>query len=412
MTALTADMTSVVRRNTFLLAAYLAFNWAVIQLTMSVASITMERLTGVPELVGIAPAVAILALGAATIPAGRYMDRHGRVPGIAIGFLGALAGAVVTYVGVLLGQPLLFLAGLALVGGGAGVVNLARTGAADMYPPERRAAGVGLVLFGAAVGSLAAPFLFGPLLRSGGGDALLLPWLVAAALLALGAGLTRLIRIDPLAIARAMRTPAQQAAPVAAARPLREIFARPAPRAAAVAVIGAQVVMASLMALVGVEMHHRGHELTEISAALGAHFVGMFGLAPVAGRVVDRLGRQRSLLLGLALLGLAAASLSYAASVLALAVAMLGLGVGWNLAFVAGTVLLADATAPNERGRALGALDLANAVGSASGAALLGALLGAIGFTAVVAVALVILAGPFVFVMGGVRRPEAEIARA
>ena len=404
-------MTSVVRRNTILLAACLAFIWAVLQLAMSVASITMERLTGIPELVGIAPAVVILALGAATIPAGRFMDRRGRVPGVALGFLAALAGVVVTYVAVLLAQPILFLVGLALLGGGAGVVNLARTGAADMYPPERRATGVGLVLVGAAVGALAAPFLFGPLLRSGGDDALLLPWLVAAALLALGAGLTRLVRIDPLAIARVMRTPAEQAAPPVEPRLLAEIFARPSARAAAVAIIGAQVVMASLMALVGVEMHHRGHELTEISLALAAHFVGMFGLAPVAGRLVDRIGRHRSLLLGLALLGLAAASLPYAPSVLALSAAMLGLGVGWNVAFVAGTVLLADATAPNERGRALGAVDLANAVASASGAALLGALLGAIGFTAVVAVALVILAGPFVFVLRGVRRPSVEVAR-
>lgn len=379
---------------------------------MSVASITMERLTGVPELVGIAPAVVILALGAATIPAGRYMDRRGRVPGIALGFIAALGGALLTYAAVLIGQPILFLAGLALVGGGAGVVNLARTGAADMYPPERRAAGVGLVLVGAAIGALAAPFLFGPLLRSGGSDALTLPWLVAGALLAVGVGITRLMHTDPLAIARAMRTPAQVAAPQAEARPLREIFAQPVTRAAGVAIIGAQVVMASLMSLTGVEMHHRGHELTEISVALAAHFVGMFGLAPVAGRLVDRVGRQRSLLSGLALLGISAATLPYAPDVLGLSVAMLGLGIGWNIAFVAGTVMLADATAPNERGRALGAVDLANAVGAAAGAAVLGALLGAIGFTAVVAASLALLVGPFIFVLGGLRQPAAEVARS
>jgi len=398
------EMDAAVRRNTLVLAACLALVWAVIQLAMSVASITMEALTGVPELVGIPPAVVILAFGSATIPAGRYMDRRGRMPGIALGFLAALAGALVTFVAVLAGQALLFLVGLAGLGAGIGVVTLARAGAADMYPPERRAGGVGLVLFGAAVGALAAPFAFGPLLRLSGSDALRLPWLAAAALLGVGWLVTRLVRVDPIEIARATGAPRDAAAPLPVARSLVEIFSRPASRAAAAAIVGSQLVMAALMSLVAVEMHHRGHELTEISFTLAAHFVGMFALAPVVGLIVDRTGRRPSLLIGLVVIGMAAVSLPYAGSTAVLAAGMLALGMGWNVSFVAGTALLADVTEPGERGKALGAIDLANSVGTAAVVAILGAVLGAIGFSAVVVVALILLAGPFAFVLTGLRR--------
>jgi MFS family permease len=60
----------------------------------------------------------------------------------------------------------------------------------------------------------------------------------------------------------------------------------------------------------------------------------------------------------------------------AVAPAMFAVGVGWNLAFVAATALMADATEPHEGARLLGLTDFVGvglgAVGSAVAAGLLG----------------------------------------
>src|SRR6266508_4008243 len=73
----------------------------------------------------------------------------------------------------------LVLAGLLGVGAASGTALLARTAAGDMYPPERRARGIALVLFGAVFGAILGPLVFSPLLadRELDGDSLALLWL-------------------------------------------------------------------------------------------------------------------------------------------------------------------------------------------------------------------------------------------
>jgi hypothetical protein len=70
---------------------------------------------------------------------------------------------------------------------------------------------------------------------------------------------------------------------------------------------------------------------------------------------------------------MAASSLGLLAvdSVAATAAVLFGLGLGWNLSFVAATAELADATHPSERGRLLGFNDLLSGL-TGAGLALLG----------------------------------------
>ena len=56
------------------------------------------------------------------------------------------------------------LLGLFGVGAASGTALLARTAAGDMYPPERRAHGIALVLFGAVFGAILGPAVFSPLI--------------------------------------------------------------------------------------------------------------------------------------------------------------------------------------------------------------------------------------------------------
>ena len=88
-----------VRRNTILLSASLAANSAMLQLSAAVATLTVVLVVGVRSLVGLGPAI-VLGTGAlSALPAGRAMDRFGRVPVLVTGFALGIAGGILAAVG-------------------------------------------------------------------------------------------------------------------------------------------------------------------------------------------------------------------------------------------------------------------------------------------------------------------------
>lgn len=370
-----AHLARIIRRNTLVLAGCLALTWSIVQLAVALGAVTFSTLTGRPGLAGVAPGVLLGAWALSSLGTGRVMDRWGRGVGVRLGFVSAALGAVLAYWSTTAGAPVLFVLALGLVGAGLGAANMARTGAADMYPPERRARGIALVLVGAAAGAILSPLLFAPLLDGVREDAsgLARPWLVAAALGLGGAALTLLMRVDPIDIARALRPPGAAAA--VPARPLRALMGLPGVPATLVAAVATQAVMTMMMSLIGLVLVGHGHDLASVSISLSVHFLGMFGLVLVAGQVVDRLGRRRSLVVGLLTLLAGVAFMPAAHALTAALPAMFLVGVGWNIAFVAATALLSDVTAPAERGRLLGFSEFAatgcGAVAAVGGAAVL-----------------------------------------
>jgi MFS family permease len=98
--------------------------------------------------------------------------------------------------------------------------------------------------------------------------------------------------------------------------------------------------------------------------------------------VVDRIGRTTAQGAGLVVMALSCAGLMAWTSVPATAALLFGLGLGWNVSFVAATAQLADRTSPAERGRLLGFNDLMAALTAAALALLGGYALEAIGVAA------------------------------
>src|SRR4051794_13935797 len=138
-----------VGRNTALLSASLAANSATLQLSAAVASLTLVRVIHVQGLLGLGPAIVLASGALVALPAGRAMDRVGRVPVLAAGFAAGALGSALAAAGSAARLAPLVLLGLLGVGAASGTALLARTAARDMYPPERRARGIALVLFGA-----------------------------------------------------------------------------------------------------------------------------------------------------------------------------------------------------------------------------------------------------------------------
>jgi MFS family permease len=386
------DLAGTVRRNTVILAVCLTLTWAVVQLMAALAAVTLTTLTGRKALAGFGPATFLAAWAVSTLLVGRYMDTHGRAAGLRLGFLMAAFGCGGLFVAVRAESTAGFLLALAATGAGAGAVNLARAGAVDMYPPERRGRGISYVLVGAAFGAILGPVAFTPLLagKAHSLNTLSLPWIAGGAAMLLGVGLTFAIRVDPMEIARRLRQEDVAVAPPPSVRSLAAMLRLPVVRAALVAAVLAQGVMSTMMSIVGVAMVEHGHDLVAVEIAMSGHFLGMFGLVLAVGSVVDRVGRDRSVLAGMTVIVGGCLLLLPSVALAWTIPAMLLIGIGWNVSFVAATAMLADATLPQERGRLLGFVDFVALTVAAGGSVVAGVMLGTVGLD------------PMVWVAGGI----------
>jgi MFS family permease len=400
-----------IRRNTILLAATMAVYSAVLQLVAAVSSITFVLVTGVEGLLGLGPAIFLVASGITAVPAGRLMDRHGRRPVIAGGYLMAAGGCSLTALATNLGSTPAVILGFALTGAANGIALLIRTAAGDMYPPERRARGISYVLFGSVFGAILGPAVFGPLFagRHLDAHALTVPWLAAAGISLVALVLVSLVRPDPKRIAELLARGEDDTAPEEApAAPLGEILRRPGVRPAMLAALASFGVMVSVMNLSGymvVEHHH--HHQGDVFPIIGAHVFGMYALVLVVGALIDRVGRGPALGGGLAVMAVSTVGLLWVESVVGTAVLLFGLGVGWNLSFVAATAQLVDASSPVERGKLMGVNDLMSSLLGAGLALLGGYALDSIGVAALALGATAIVAAPLLWLITyGARAPE------
>ena len=351
-----------IRRNTALLAVVMAVYSAVLQLGAAVLSLTFVLVTDFRSLLGAGPAIFLSAAALSALPAGRAMDRFGRVPVIAGGFVLGSVGCALTAGGTHWVSTPLMIAGFMLTGVSGAVTLLIRTAAGDMYRPEHRARGISFVLFGAVFGAILGPAIFGPLFsgKDVALDTLTIPWLAAGALSLVACGLALLVRPDTKEIAERISGDGSETVsdPVTAA-PLSEIVRRPGVIPALIAAIASFGVMVSVMNLTGyVVVDHHPHAQSSVFPILGAHVLGMYAFVLVIGTLIDRIGRGPALGGGLVVMAVSCAGLSLVEGVPMTALLLFGLGVGWNFSFVAATAQLADATIPAERGKLLGLNDL------------------------------------------------------
>jgi MFS family permease len=398
-----------IKRNTALLAAVLAVYVGVLQLAAAVLSLTFVLVTGIESLLGLGPAIYLVAAALSALPAGRAMDRYGRIPVIAVGFLLGSLGCVVTAAGTHWELSSAVIPGFVLIGVSGAVTLLIRTAAGDMYPPERRARGISLVLFGSVFGAILGPAVFGPLFadKDVEADTLTVPWLAAGGLSLVALALVLFVRPDPKVIGERISGGSRAEAPASAA-PLSQIVRRPGVATAMVAALASFGVMVSVMNLTGyVVVDHHHHEQSSVFPIIGAHVLGMYALVLVIGSVIDNIGRIRALAGGLVVMAASCAGLLFFDSVFATAVLLFGLGLGWNLSFVAATAQLADATIAAERGRLLGLNDLLSGLLGASLALVGGVALDVLGVAALAIGATILAMAPAFLITRAARPAEA-----
>jgi MFS family permease len=368
--------------------------------TFTAAPLVAVAATGSRALAGLPGAASILgaALGAAVLSS--VMTRRGRAPGLALGWGTGAVGAGIGIAAAAIDSFVLLLPGMLLIGIGHGGNQLSRFVAADMQPPQRRGFVLSWVVWAGTIGAAFGPIL----LRAGApvGRALGITTLggvfvfgVGFYALALGAAMT--MRPDPSSLAD---TSDAVAAEVDDRGALARAWRSAGVRTALIAMLSAQITMILIMTITPVHMGDARHSLGAIGFVMSGHFVGMFALAPLAGRFSDRLGPKRVIAAGLGLVivaGVVAAVAPEHSSGM-LSGALLLLGLGWCLTFVAGSAALTFGMSYVQRVKLQGTVDVL--LWSFSAAASLGSglLLASFGYSALALVAAALVILPVLFV--------------
>jgi MFS family permease len=380
----------VVRRLTATLFATQSLSSLGLTAAITVATIAASKLSGTPTLAGLPSTMLLAAAALVAYPAGRFMDRAGRRPGLALGFVASLAGALIAAASLQARAFPLLLLGFALLGLGRGALDMGRFAAAEIVPGEFRARAVSLVVLGGTVGGIGGPLVVAPmgqLALQAGWDELSGPYLAAAALYLLGSLVVfALLRPDPRDVGRRLsagQTAADAPSPESPPRSFGQVLRLPRAQVAVAAMAAAQFVMVAIMGITPLHMTAHDHSLFAVSWVIAAHVTGMYGLSILTGYVADRLGRSLAIGLGALLLVGACLMAPLVQSVVLLAVALFTLGLGWNFCYVAGSSLLSDMLRPAERGRVQGSNDLLVSLTSAAGNLGSGVLFGTVGYAAI-----------------------------
>ncbi|QQS24607.1 MAG: MFS transporter [Actinomycetota bacterium] len=330
---------------------------------VAVSALLASDLLGSDALAGSAGASFTIGSALTAVPLSAFMRRRGRRPGLVRAFSIGAVGALVAVAG---GQTRLFglyLAGMVLFGAGQAATLQSRYAAADLAEPEHRARAIAAVVW---IGTLGA--VFGPLLtpfekdvaEAVGLDRLVGPVAFAAALFAIAALVAWWrLRPDPLAAAGALDPEAERVHPLHHVRSsYRTISASRAAVLGLTAMVVSQTAMVAVMTMTPPHMKDHGH--ADMSAyVIALHIVGMYGFAPLVGRISDRIGRVRAIGAGAAVLGIGTVTTVVGGYVPALVfVGLLLLGVGWSFGLIAGSALLTESVDADGRVEVQGTADL------------------------------------------------------
>lgn len=363
-----------------LLFAGQALYWSCSIIGITLTSLVGLRLSPWGALATLPLALLVLGNLLAVSPLSLFMQRRGRRPGLVLGAAFGVAGGLVCALAVAAGSFALLCVGTACIGVYQASAGYYRYAALEAVDPRHKGRAAACVVGGGLCAALLAPAV-----AVGSRDALATPfvgsYLAIAALAALGvATMARLregVAPQPAAAGRAV---------------LLALLRRPALRAAVGMTAIGHGLMILAMNATPLAMDGCGFSTAQAARVIQWHVVGMFLPAFFAGPLVDRWGSRRVAGAGaLALVGSATVALSGLGFAQFLASSLL-LGVGWNLMLIAGTTLLSENHAEHQRGPAQALMELCNggmAVAMSFGS---GALLSGIGWTAINAAMLVLLA--------------------
>lgn len=371
--------------NVITLAIAQAFAASGIMVVVLMGSLASTTLAPSPAWATAPVSISVIAMALSTIPAALLMRRIGRRAGLIVGAGVGVCGGLVAAFGIASGAFIVFCVGAMLLGSTMAFTQQYRFAAAESAAPERVSRAVSYVLIGSLGAALLGPqvALFS---RTWIEEA---PY--AGSFLAVGGlyvvAIAILTRLQP--IAPAASKPQTETASVAAAQ------AHSHYRIAVCASLVAYAVMSFLMTAAPVNMHAVDHHSVETTTwVIQSHVLAMYLPSLLSGRLIERFG-ERSMMLGGAALMAACVGVNLSGHhVMHYWWGLVLLGVGWNLLFVAGTILLTRSLQGPDRFRKQAIADFAVFGSQACASLIAGFAVQALGWTLLNAAAL-----PLIFAM-------------
>jgi MFS family permease len=326
-------------KNVWLLFACQALMNAVMSGQTIMASLVGYKLSGT-ALNTLPMAIQMIAVMCASLVAGYVFPRLGRRGGFWLGCAIMMCGSLTFALGVYTRNFPLYCLGAIPAGLGFGISQHLRFAAAEVADSHAKARAISLVLAGGVVAAIVGPEM---VKRT---NALIPDYIFLATYLYLPI----LPVITAILLSFVQVPPAQKKTGIAV--PFRTIFARPDFIAAVVSSLVGYGTMNLVMASTPLQMLLCGFGVGASADVIRTHSIAMFLPGFVTGRLIQRVGVHRMILLGGVLtLGCVAVNVYEPPLFSTFLIALALLGVGWNFMFVGGTTLLTTAYSAEERVR-------------------------------------------------------------
>jgi MFS family permease len=326
-------------KNVWLLFACQALMNAVMSGQTIMASLVGYKLSGT-ALNTLPMAIQMIAVMCASLVAGYVFPRLGRRGGFWLGCAIMMCGSLTFALGVYTRNFPLYCLGAIPAGLGFGISQHLRFAAAEVADSHAKARAISLVLAGGVVAAIVGPEM---VKRT---NALIPDYIFLATYLYLPI----LPVITAILLSFVQVPPAQKKTGIAV--PFRTIFARPDFIAAVVSSLVGYGTMNLVMASTPLQMLLCGFGVGASADVIRTHSIAMFLPGFVTGRLIQRFGVHRMILLGGVLtLGCVAVNVYEPPLFSTFLIALALLGVGWNFMFVGGTTLLTTAYSAEERVR-------------------------------------------------------------
>ncbi|WP_183099665.1 MFS transporter [Nocardioides pelophilus] len=373
-----------------------------ITIGIATASLLAKDLSGSEALSGLAQTAQVLGAAVISFLLAAVMARRGRRVGLVTGYLLGAAGGGLAVLSGVVGSMALLLVGAVLLGAGSSANSAARFAATDLADDTNRASSLSLVVWATTIGAVLGPNLTGP--AGSFADAVDIPELTgpfaigAFGMLAAALVAFVMLRPDPLLLARE-RAGAVDVGYVlvgsSASRAWHAVREQPVLGFAIGGLALAHATMISVMVMTPLHMQHGGAELDVIGLVISVHVLGMFAFSPLVGILSDRFGRPPvlgagGLVLVVALLLCASSPEGMSWEVTA---GLFLLGVGWSLAMVSASTMVAEFAPLEARTDVQGTSDLVMGVTAASAGALAGLVVDLAGYPALALVTLALAFG-------------------
>ncbi|GAA2291294.1 MFS transporter [Glycomyces scopariae] len=362
------DTTLLQRRVLRTLFATQVIGGLAVGIGIAVGALLVEDMTGSSTYAGLAQSLFVGGSALVVVPAVRITERFGRRGGLAFGYACAVAGTLVIIAAIHLDNAPVAVLGYFLLGSASFAGLQSRYAAADLAPAAKRGSHLAIVVWATTIGSVVGPSVAALAERwwsaAVGGPAYVGSMVAMGVLCVLTALIIGVfLRPDPLLTAREL-SGETDAPRRSIADGYRTAKSNPAVRTGVVAAALGHFVMVGVMAMTALHIRHGMADpeqaLTVVGVILGLHIGGMYALAPVVGRLVDRHGSRPVLVAGTAVLvaACAVAGSSPADDHVRLSIGLVLLGLGWSAMTVAAAALVTGAVSPAQRPSTQGFSDL------------------------------------------------------